>query len=326
MGGSTCGAAMKIVVADAYTANPGDLSWAELETLGDCVFHDRTPLTEMAARCADAEVVLTNKAPLTAEVIAALPKLKYIGVCATGYNVVDVAAARERGIVVTNVPAYSSASVAQLVFALILELTHGVGRHAQSVAAGEWQACPDFSYWHQPLLELQGRVLGVVGFGDIGASVARIGAAFGMQVLASKRSWTQPPPEGVKPASTDEIFAESDVITLHCPLTEATKHLVGPRTLSLMKPQALLINTGRGPLVDEAALAEALRSGRLGGAGLDVLSVEPPTSGNPLIGAPNCLITPHIGWATREARRRLIAQVATNLRCWQQGGAVNVVN
>lgn len=317
---------MKIVVVDAYTANPGDLSWAELETLGECVFHDRTPLAEMASRCAEAEVVLTNKAVLNAEVIAALPKLQYIGVCATGYNVVDVAAARERGIVVTNVPAYSSASVAQLVFALLLELTHGVGRHAQSVAAGGWQACPDFSYWEQPLIELQGRVLGVIGYGDIGGSVARIGAAFGMKVLASKRSWAQPPPEGVTPASTDEIFAQSDVISLHCPLTEETKHLVGPRTLGLMKPSALLINTGRGPLVDEAALAEALRAGRIGGAGLDVLSVEPPVAGNPLIGAPNCLITPHIGWATREARARLIAQVAANVRAWQQGEPVNVVS
>ncbi len=316
---------MKIVVTDAYTANPGDLSWAELEALGICVFHERTPLAEMAARCADAEVVLTNKSVLNAEVIAALPQLKYIGVCATGYNVVDMAAARARGIVVTNVPAYSSASVAQLVFALILELTHATGRHAQSVAAGGWQACPDFSYWEQPLIELNGRVLGVIGYGDIGSSVARIGAAFGMKVLASKRAWSQPP-EGVTPASTDEIFAQSDVISLHCPLTEETRHLVGQRTLNLMKPAALLINTGRGPLVDEAALAEALRAGRIGGAGLDVLSVEPPAAGNPLIGAPNCLVTPHIGWATRESRARLIAQVVANLRAWQQGAPVNVVS
>ncbi len=316
---------MKIVVADAFTANPGDLSWSELEKLGDCVFHDRTPVAEMAARCAGAEVVLTNKAVLSAEVIAALPELKYIGVCATGYNVVDVAAARERGIVVTNVPAYSSASVAQLVFALILELTHSVGRHAQSVAAGGWQACPDFSYWEQPLIELQGRTLGVIGYGGIGASVGRIGAAFGMNVLASRRNWAQSPPDGVTPATTDEIFAQSDVISLHCPLTDETKHLVGPRTLDLMKQSALLINTGRGPLVDEAALAEALRAGRIAGAGLDVLSVEPPADGNPLIGAPNCLITPHIGWATREARSRLIAQVVENLRAWQAGETVNVV-
>lgn len=316
---------MKIVVADSFTANPGDLSWSELEELGECVFHERTPAAEMAARCAGAEVVLTNKAVLSAEVIAALPELRYIGVCATGYNVVDVAAAKARGIVVTNVPAYSSASVAQLVFALILELTHGVGRHAQEVAGGKWEACPDFSFWEQPLMELSGRTLGVIGYGDIGGAVARIGAAFGMRVLASKRRWEGAAPEGVTAASTDEVFAGSDVISLHCPLTEETRHLVGERTLGLMKRTALLINTGRGPLVDEAALAAALREGRIGGAGLDVLSVEPPTGGSPLIGAPNCLITPHIGWATREARARLIAQVAANVRAWQGGAPVNVV-
>lgn len=317
---------MKIVLPDAYTANPGDLSWSELEKLGTCEFHDRTPVAEMAARCAGAEVVLTNKAVLNADIIAALTELKYIGVCATGFNIVDIAAAKERGIVVTNVPGYSSASVAQLVFALILELTHAVGRHAQSVAAGKWQACADFSFSEQPLLELEGRTLGVVGYGDIGASVARIGLAFGMKVLASKRTWSQPPPERVTPAETDEIFSQSDVISLHCPLTDATKHLVGPRTLALMKPGAFLINTGRGPLIDEAALAEALHAGQIGGAGLDVLSVEPPSAGNPLIGAPNCLITPHVGWATREARTRLIAQVAANLKAWQEGAPVNVVN
>jgi len=317
---------MKIVLPDAFTANPGDLSWSELEKLGVCEFHDRTPVAEMVARCAGAAVVLTNKAVLNAEIIAALPELKYIGVCATGYNVVDVAAAKERGILVTNVPGYSSASVAQLVFALILELTHAVGRHADSVAAGKWQACADFSFSEQPLLELEGRTLGVVGYGDIGASVARIGLAFGMKVLASKRTWSQSPPEGVTPAETDEIFAQSDVISLHCPLTDATKHLVGPRTLALMKPTAYLINTGRGPLIDEAALAAALQAGQIGGAGLDVLSVEPPSAGNPLIGAPNCLITPHVGWATREARARLIAQVVANLNAWQEGSAVNVVN
>ena len=317
---------MKIVLPDAYTANPGDLSWSELEKLGTCEFHDRTPVAEMAARCAGAEVVLTNKAVLNSEIIAALPELKYIGVCATGFNIVDIAAAKQRGIVVTNVPGYSSASVAQLVFALILELTHAVGRHAQSVAAGKWQACADFSFSEQPLLELEGRTLGVVGYGDIGASVARIGLAFGMKVLASKRTWSQPPPDGVTPAETDEIFSQSDVISLHCPLTDATKHLVGPRTLGLMKPSAFLINTGRGPLIDEAALAEALHAGQIGGAGLDVLSVEPPSAGNPLIGAPNCLVTPHVGWATREARTRLIAQVAANLKAWQEGTPVNVVN
>jgi glycerate dehydrogenase len=317
---------MKIVLPDAFTANPGDLSWSELEALGECVFHDRTPVEQMVARCAGAEVVLTNKAVMNAAVIEGLPDLKYIGVCATGYNVVDVAAARARGIVVTNVPAYSSASVAQLVFALLLELTHGVGRHAQSVRGGAWQACPDFSFWEQPLVELEGRTLGVIGFGDIGRAVARIGVAFGMKVLASRRSWEQAAPEGVTPATTDEIFAQGDVVTLHCPLTEATRHLVGERTLGMMKRSAFLINTGRGPLVDEAALAAALAAGRIAGAGLDVLSVEPPSLGNPLLEAPNCLVTPHIGWATREARARLIAQVAGNVRAWLAGAAVNVVS
>lgn len=317
---------MRIVLADAYTANPGDLSWSELETLGECVFHERTPLAEMIERCRGAEVVLTNKAVMNAEVIAALTDLKYIGVCATGYNVVDVAAAKARGIVVTNVPAYSSASVAQLVFALILEFTHAVGRHAQSVSAGKWQACKDFSFWEQPLIELNGRKLGVIGYGDIGASVARIGVAFGMKVLASKRTWQEAPPEGVTSATTDEIFEQCDYISLHCPLTEETKHLIGERTLKKMKPTAVVINTGRGPLVDEAALASALHEGRIAGAGLDVLSAEPPTAGSPLIGAPNCLITPHIGWATREARMRLIGQVVENLRAWQNGAPVNVVS
>lgn len=316
---------MKIVLPDAFTANPGDLSWSELEGLGQCVFHERTPLDLMVERCAGAEVVLTNKAVLNAEVIAGLPELKYIGVCATGYNVVDVVAAKARGIVVTNVPAYSTASVAQLVFALILEMTHGVGHHAARVRQGAWQACPDFSFADQPLFELEGRTLGVIGYGDIGSAVARIGVAFGMKVLASRRRWAQPPPVGVTAATTDEIFAQSDVISLHCPLTDETKHLIGERTLGMMKPSAFLVNTGRGPLVDEAALAAALERGQIAGAGLDVLSVEPPTAGNPLIAAPNCMITPHFGWATREARARLIKQVAANLAAWQAGQPVNVI-
>jgi glycerate dehydrogenase len=317
---------MKIVLLDAHTANPGDLSWQPLEALGTCVIHPRTPVAETVARCAGAQVVITNKAPLTGEMLAALPGLKYIGVTATGYNIVDIAAARERGIVVTNVPGYSTPAVAQLVFALLLELTNHVGHHAQSVAEGRWAACPDFCYWDQPVIELAGRTLGVVGYGDIGAAVARIGLAFGMRVLASRREWKSPPPDGIEAASTDEIFASSDVISLHCPLTDATRHLVGERTLGLMKPGAFLINTGRGPLIDEQALADALNSGRIAGAGLDVLSVEPPTAGNPLIGARNCLITPHIGWASREARVRLIDQTAANLQAFLAGQPINVVN
>lgn len=316
---------MKIVLLDAHTANPGDVSWAPLEAIAACEIHPRTPLAETVARCADAEVIITNKALLTREIIEALPKLKYIGVTATGYNIVDVVAAKERGIVVTNVPGYSSPAVAQLVFALLLELTNNVGHHAKTVSDGRWVACPDFCYWDHPIIELSGRTLGIIGYGDIGSSVARIAVAFGMKVLASKRDWKTPPPEGVTPASIDEVFAQSDAISLHCPLTDATKHLVGERTLGLMKRTAFLINTGRGPLVDEAALAQALNEGRIAGAGLDVLSVEPPKAENPLLTAKNCLITPHIGWASHEARVRLIDAVASNLRAFLDGKPVNVV-
>lgn len=316
---------MKIVLLDAHTANPGDVSWAPLEALGTCEIHPRTPAAETVARCAGAAAVITNKAPVTREMMEALPDLRYIGVTATGYNIVDVAAAKERGIVVTNVPGYSTPAVAQLVFALLLELTNHVGHHAGTVREGRWAACPDFCYWDHPVIELSGRTLGVIGYGDIGGAVARIAVAFGMKVLASKREWKSPPPEGVQPAGTEEIFSQSDAITLHCPLTDATKHLVNERTLDQMKSTAFLINTGRGPLVDEAALAAALNAGRIAGAGLDVLSIEPPPPGNPLFTARNCLITPHIGWASREARVRLIDQVAANLRAFLAGAPVNAV-
>ncbi len=316
---------MKIVLLDSYTANPGDVSWAPLEAIAACDFHDRTPLDQTISRCAGAEIVITNKSPLTRKIIDNLPDLKYIGVTATGYNIVDIAAAKERGITVTNVPGYSSPAVAQLVFALLLELTNHVGHHAKTVKEGRWVACPDFSYWDHPIIELSGRTLGIIGYGDIGSAVARIGLAFGMKVLASKRDWKTPPPAGIIPASIDEVFAESDAISLHCPLTEVTQHLVGERTLGLMKSSAFLINTGRGPLVDEAALAAALSSGRIAGAGLDVLSVEPPKAENPLLSAPNCLITPHIGWASREARARLIQATADNLSAYLAGAPINTV-
>ncbi len=316
---------MKIVLLDAHTANPGDVSWSSLEELGTCEFHPRTPVEDTVKHCQDAEVVITNKAPLSREMLAQLPKLKYIGVTATGYNIVDVVAAKERGIIVTNVPGYSSPAVAQLVFALLLELTHHVGHHANTVREGKWAACPDFSYWDYPIVELSGRTLGIIGYGDIGSAVGRIATAFGMKVLASKREWKTPPPEGVEAASLEEIFTHSDAITLHCPLTDATKHLINEQTLGSMKSSAFLINTGRGPLIDEAALATALNEGRIAGAGLDVLSVEPPKSDNPLLTAKNCLVTPHIGWASREARARLIAQTAANLRAFQEGSPINVV-
>jgi glycerate dehydrogenase len=317
---------MKIVILDAHTANPGDLSWQPLQDIAPCEIHLRTPVAETVARCRDAAVVITNKAVLNREIIEALPNLRYIGVTATGYNVVDAAAARERGIAVTNVPGYSSPAVAQLVFALLLELTNHVGHHAATVREGRWTACPDFCYWDHPIIELAGRTFGIIGYGDIGSAVGRIASAFGMRVLASKREWKTPPPAGVEPTSIEDIFSQSDVISLHCPLTDATKHLVNAQSLARMKPTAFLINTGRGPLVDEAALAAALNEGRIAGAGLDVLSVEPPKDGNPLFAAKNCLITPHIGWASREARQRLIEATAANLRAFIEGAPVNVVN
>jgi len=316
---------MKIVLLDAYAANPGDVSWAPLEAIAPCEIHPRTSPGDIVARCADAEIVITNKAPLTRDTISQLPKLRYIGVTATGTNIVDLAAARERGIVVTNVPGYGTPSVAQLVFALLLELTHHVGHHAQSVRSGRWSTNPDFCYWDYSLSELSGRTFGIVGFGDIGRAVAKIALAFDMRVLASRREWKEPPPPGVEPAETNSIFARSDVVSLHCPLTEATTHLVNAHTLRLMKPTAFLINTGRGPLIDEAALARALVEHQIAGAGLDVLSTEPPPPENPLLGLPNCLITPHIGWATHAARQRLIAAVADNLSAFLDGRTLNIV-
>jgi glycerate dehydrogenase len=317
--------ASKIVVLDGFTANPGDLSWRELEQAGALTVHDRTPPGEIVARAAEAEIVLTNKTPLSRETIAALPKLRYIGVLATGYNVVDTAAAGERGIPVCNVPEYSTPNVAQSVFALLLELTNRTGHHAETVRAGRWSACPDFCYWDGDLIELQGRTLGIIGYGRIGAAVARIGDAFGMRVLATKRhpSPDQPPAHFV---GLEELLRESDAISLHCPLTPETQELIDAQRIAQMKPGALLINTARGPLVNERDLAEALNSGRLAGAALDVLSTEPPSPDNPLLQAKNCIITPHIAWATREARARLIHIAAENLRAWQSGRPQNVVN
>ncbi len=317
---------MKIVMLDAHTANPGDVSWAPFEEIAPCERHPRTPVAETAVRCAGAPIVITNKAPMTREIIEALPDLKYIGVIATGFNIVDTVAAKERGVIVTNVPGYGTPAVAQHVFALILELANNVGASAQSVAAGGWQNCLDFCYYDKPIIELAGRTLGIIGYGEIGAAVARIGQAFGMKVLASKRNWGSGPPAGIEAADTDNIFREADVISLHCPLTDATKHLVNARSLGLMKKTALLINTGRGPLIDDQALAAALEAGTLAGAGVDVLSVEPPKQGNPLLGAKNCLVTPHVAWASREARIRLIAACAANVKAFLAGQPVNVVN
>ncbi|MEQ1862376.1 MAG: D-2-hydroxyacid dehydrogenase [Chthoniobacteraceae bacterium] len=316
---------MNLVVLDGYTANPGDLDWDAFAALGALTVHDRTPTVQIVERARDAEIVLTNKAPLDAGTIAALPRLRYIGVLATGYNIVDIAAARARDITVCNVPEYGTANVAQAVFALILELTSRTGHHADTVRAGRWSACIDWCYWDFPLIELSGRTLGIIGYGRIGAAVARIGAAFGMKVLAHRRSGI-PAGEPAQSADLDTIFREVDVLTLHCPLTPETKHLIDSSRLAQMKPTSFLINTARGPLVDEPALAAALDDGRIAGAGLDVLSAEPPAAGNPLLSAKNCLITPHIAWATREARSRLLAIAAENIRAWQSGTPRNVVN
>jgi glycerate dehydrogenase len=308
----------KIVVLDGRTLNPGDLSWAEFEALGPLTVHERTPPGEVVARAGGAAILLTNKTPLGADTLARLPQLRYIGVLATGYNVVDVAAARARGVPVTNVPEYSTLTVAQHTFALLLELTQHVGHHAASVREGRWTASPDFCYWDTPLIELAGMELGLVGYGRIGQAVARIGEAMGMRVRRVRRT------DGRD--AMERLLAESDVVSLHCPLTPETRQLICAATLNRMKPSAFLLNTSRGGLVNEADLADALNAGRIAGAGLDVLSVEPPPADNPLLGARNCILTPHHAWAAEKARRRLMAAAAANLRAFLAGTAVNVVN
>jgi glycerate dehydrogenase len=317
---------MNIVILDGYTANPGDLSWAEIETLGPCTIFDRTADADIVSRVADAEIVLTNKTVLSADTIARLPKVKMIGVLATGVNVVDVAAAKARGIVVCNVPAYSTPGVAQAVFALLLELTNRTGHHDRTVHEGRWAACEDFCYWDGDLVELAGLTLGIVGYGQIGAAVARVGRAFGMRVFAHRRSASGSVDGGGDYVDLDRLFQESDVVSLHCPLTPDTKELVNAARLGQMKPTAYLINTARGGLVNEVDLAAALNAGRIAGAGLDVLSVEPPPAANPLLTARNCVITPHIAWATHAARRRLVAITAANIAAFLDGAPRNVVN
>jgi glycerate dehydrogenase len=315
---------LEIIVLDGHTLNPGDLDWHAVEALGELTVHDRTPRELVVERAAEADIVLTNKTVISSDDIAALPRLRFIGVLATGCNVVDTAAARARGILVCNVPGYGTASVAQHVFALLLELTQRTVQHAGPVRDGRWSSCPDFCYWDFPLVELAGRTLGIIGYGSIGEAVAGIGRAFGMNVLASARRTRNA--EGVEFVSTDEIFRRADVVTLHCPLTDDTCGLVNAARIAKMKPGAFLINTGRGPLVVEQDLADALNSGRLAGAALDVLSVEPPPPDNPLLSARNCLITPHIAWATRAARMRLMDVVVENLRSFLAGKPQNVVN
>ena len=316
---------MKIIVLDGYGLNPGDLNWEGLESLGELTVYDRTLPSELMQRAAGAEVLITNKTLITTENMADLPELKYIGVLATGYNVVDIDAAKARGIVVTNIPAYSTASVAQMVFAHILNITQRVGYYADENKQGRWTKNADFCYWDTQLVELQGKKMGIVGFGNIGQATARIAQAFGMEVCVYSSKPQFVLPSGIKKMDLDELFAECDVISLHCPLTPDTKEMVNAERLSKMKKNAILINTGRGPLINEQDLADALNEGRIAAAGLDVLSVEPSVEGNPLLTARNCFITPHIAWATLEARTRLMEIAVQNLKSYLNGQIINNV-
>jgi len=317
---------MKIVELDAYAANPGDLSWEPLEELGELVIYERTPAELVVERAKDADAILINKVHITEEVLAQLPKLKYIGVLATGYNVVDTKAASRHGIVVTNIPAYSTDSVAQMTFALMLTMAFRPEHYAQENRKGRWSQNPDFCYWDTPLIELSGKTLGIVGLGNIGMKVANIARQFGMDVFALTSKNSADLPDGIQKTTLDGLLAVSDVITLHCPLTAQTHHLIDAQALEGMKPGSILINTGRGPLVDEYAVAEALASGHLAGYGADVMADEPPQADNPLFKQPNAYITPHIAWATREARQRLMDIAVANVKAFLEGCPQNVVN
>jgi glycerate dehydrogenase len=317
---------MKIVILDGYSANPGDLSWQGLEELGDVTVYDRTAPNETVARAADADIVLTNKVVVSREVMAQLPQLKYVGVLATGYNVVDTEAACERGIVVTNVPAYSTESVAQMVFAHLLTVTNRTEHYALQNRKGRWSTNADFCYWDFPHMELAGKSFGIIGLGNIGQRVAQIALAFGMKVKALTSKASDALPAGVEKVSLDELLATSDVLSLHCPLTDTTRHLINSVTLQQMKPTAILINTGRGPLVDDSAVADALSEGRLSAFCADVLTEEPPSIANPLLQQPNAYITPHIAWASKEARVRLLQVATDNVRSFMNGKPVNVVS
>lgn len=318
---------MKIVILDGYTLNPGDLSWEPLKELGEVTVYERTAPKDVCKRVEGAEVVFTNKVVLDEAVLEKLPSLKYIGVLATGYNVVDVEAAARKGIVVTNIPAYSTSSVAQMAFAHILNIVQRVGYYAQEVSNGKWSRQADFSFWDAPLHELDGKKMGIIGFGNTGRATARIAVGFGLDVYAyTSKSAMELPADVHKCPSMDELFRKCDIVSLHCPLTETTRELVDARKLDLMKPSAILINTGRGGLVNEQDLADALNSGKIAAAGLDVLSSEPPRADNPLLKARNCFITPHQAWATKEARVRLMQLAVNNLKAFLEGKPVNVVN
>lgn len=318
---------MKIVILDGYTINPGDNPWTPVEALGECTIHDRTPPELVLERAKEAEVILTSKVKLTEAVLEQLPKLRYVSLLATGYNNVDVAAAAKRGIPVSNVPAYSTESVVQTAFALLLELTTRVGLHDAAVKNGEWSRCPDHSFWKGSLVELDGLTIGIVGYGTIGRAVARVAAAFGMKVIAhAPRIPADPGPTQVKFVSLEELFATSDVVSLNCPQTPENTGFVNASLLARMKPSALFINVARGGLVNEADLADALSRGVIAGAGLDVVAVEPMRADNPLLTAANCIFTPHIAWASLAARKRLMGIVAANIAAFKAGAPLNLVN
>lgn len=316
---------MRIVVLDGYTANPGDLSWDKLKEFGECTIYDRTAPDEIVERAADAEAVLTNKVVLDSETLAALPDLKYIGVLATGYNVVNIEAARQRGIIVTNIPAYSTPSVGQMVFAHILNITQQVRHYSDEVRQGRWSSSPDFCFYDTPLTELLGKKIGIIGLGQTGYNTARIAIGFGMKVWAhTSKSRLQLPPE-IRKADLEHLFHECDIISLHCPLTDSTRNMVNSQRLALMKHTGIIINTGRGPLINEQDLANALNTGQIYAAGLDVLSEEPPRPDNPLLTARNCFITPHVAWANFESRQRLLHIASSNIKAYIEGKPMNVI-
>jgi glycerate dehydrogenase len=317
---------MRIVVLDGYTLNPCDLDWDGLNALGELVVYDRTAEALILERTAEAEIILTNKTPLSAEIFQQLPKLRYVGVTATGYNIIDIQAAKENGIIVTNVPAYSTHSVAQLVFAMLLEFCHRVQLHSDSVLNGDWSSSIDFSYSRFPLIELSDKTMGLIGLGQIGKQTALIAQAMGMKVIATGSGKRVPQHvDGIERVQLDELLQRSDVVSLHCPLTAETNQLIDAKSIALMKPTAILLNTARGGLLNEEDVAHALNEGRLAGAGLDVLTSEPPRPDNPLLHARNALITPHIAWATKEARTRLMAVAVGNVRAFVEGHPVNVI-
>ena len=318
---------MKICILDGYSLNPGDLDWSPVERLGDVTLFDRTPADKIVERAADADIVLTNKVPFSADTLRQLPRLRFICVLATGYNIIDTEAAARQGVVVANIPAYSTMSVAQMAFAHILNITNHVASYAREVADGKWTNCPDFCFWDSTLTELAGKTMGIVGLGNTGMATARIAVAMGMKVVALTSKSADTLPEGITPAPLDDVLASADVVSLHCPLTPSTRHLINAASIAKMKPSAILINTGRGPLVDEQAVADALNGGRLAAFGADVLSREPPRGDNPLLSARNCFLTPHIAWATLEARTRLMSTATENVRQFIAGEPVaNRVN